>query len=138
LFAEAIMHRDPIRPLTRLAVEELESRALLSANGFPISSAFETGGFAGTLPVSLLPSSVAVGNFGPQAVNNLVGTASASNRVVPASNTAAPDATTGVGQMTITNGVNTPGIGSFAMPTCGTGSMGGSGMVLHADSQAAQ
>jgi hypothetical protein len=31
-----------------------------------------------------------------------------------------PDANSGVGQMTITNGYNTPGIGSFATPTTGS------------------
>jgi hypothetical protein len=37
----------------------------------------------------------------------------------------APDATTGVGQMTITTGANTPGLGSFATSTLGFGSENG-------------
>ncbi|HEV3138157.1 MAG TPA: hypothetical protein VGZ26_09635 [Pirellulales bacterium] len=131
------MRRGRIRPFTRLAVEELESRALLSANGFPISSAFETGGFPGDVPVSILPSNAAIGNLGPRAINSLAGTASAFKRVDPPSSTAGPDATTGVGQMTITNGVNTPGIASFATPTCGTGSPNVGGRVPGANSQAA-
>jgi hypothetical protein len=40
---------------------------------------------------------------------------------------AAAEATTGVGQMAITTGANTPGIGSFAMPIAGPSRAGGTG-----------
>jgi hypothetical protein len=40
-------------------------------------------------------------------------------------NSRAPDATTGVGQMTITTGANTPGLGSFATSTLGFASENG-------------
>ncbi|MBI3838903.1 MAG: hypothetical protein HY288_13350 [Planctomycetia bacterium] len=124
--------------VTRLAVEELESRALLSANGLPGNSAFEGAGLPGTVAANAVSSGIAVGSFGPLAVNGLVGGIGLVNNViVPPANTSGPDATTGVGQMTITNGANTLGIGSFATPTCGTGSMGGTGMVFAEESSVA-
>ncbi len=138
-FAEVAMQRDQNRPVRRLAVEELESRALLSANGFPINSAFETGGFPGSPGANAVTSGVPLLSFGPLGINSLVAAAGFGNNVVvPRTNTSAPDATTGVGQMTITNGANTLGIGSFATPTCGTGSLGGTGMVLHVESSVAE
>ena len=132
------MHRNPVRPPRRLAIEVLESRALLSANGFPGSSAFEAGGFSGTLVANAVTSGVAVGSVTAVPYNGQVGFVAANTVTVPAANAAGPDATTGVGQMTITNGINTPGISSFATPTCGTGSIGGGGMVLRTDSSVTQ
>jgi hypothetical protein len=40
-------------------------------------------------------------------------------------NSSAPDATTGLGQITISTGANTPGMGSFATSTLGFGSENG-------------
>ena len=111
---------------------------MLSVNGFPISSAFESGGLPGTVGANAVASNAAMGSSSGWVVNSLLAAVGLGNNVaVPTANTSAPDANSGVGQMTITNGVNTPGIGSFAFPTCGTGSMGGTGTVRQAEPSAA-
>jgi hypothetical protein len=63
-------------------------------------------------------------NIGPVAGTATTSTAGADSRN-PGS--AYPEATTGVGQMVITTGANTPGIGSFAMPIAGPSRAGGTG-----------
>ncbi len=119
------------RIMRRLLIEELERRAML--NGTEIAMAAtgltsnsyedfykaqvgtEIGGAAG---VGLL----ALNNPRPGQFVVLPGT-------VPTTGPAAayPEAATGVGQMTITTGANTPGISSFATPTAGPSRAGGSG-----------
>lgn len=119
------------RIMKRLLIEELERRAML--NGTEIAMAAtgltsnsyedfykaqvgtEIGGAAG---VGML----ALNNPRPGQFVVLPGT-------VPTTGPAAayPEATTGLGQMTITTGANTPGISSFATPTAGPSRAGGTG-----------
>ena len=121
------------RVMKRLLIEELERRTML--NGTEIAMAAtgltsnsyedfykaqvgtEIGGAAG---VGML----ALNNPRPGQFVVLPGT-------VPTTGPAAayPEATTGVGQMTITTGANTLGISSFATPTAGPSRAGGTGNV---------
>jgi hypothetical protein len=112
--------------MTRLGVEELESRALLSANGLPGGGGGEGAGLPGLPPDGAAAVGVGpIGLFAAGTTNNFAAVP-VRTTIGIAPSTSGPDATTGTGQMTITNGINTPGISSFATPTCGTGSTGGS------------
>jgi len=108
--------------MKRLLIEELESRALLAA------------GDVGMAAMALTTNSVA--DFYLATVGTEIGAmlgaatfnpaAAASARRVAATGLnmrgavlGSVEATTAVGQMTITTGANTPGIGSFAMPITG-------------------
>jgi len=119
------------RIMKRLLIEELERRTML--NGTEIAMAAtgltsnsyedfykaqvgtEIGGAAG---VGML----ALNNPRPGQFVVLPGT-------VPTAGPGAayPEATTGLGQITITTGANTPGISSFATPTAGPSHAGGTG-----------
>lgn len=83
-------------------------------------------GFNLTLPEGISVS--AAGTSGVVAILN--GTASAT--VGREFSSIGPDATTGVGQMTITTGAGTYGIGSFATPTNGISDKGGAGGMVPA------
>lgn len=118
--------------MKRLVIEELERRQMLAASEIAMASTgltnnsvedfyrsqvgTEAGGAAGT--------GMFDNDIGPMAGTPRFSTAAA-NPGNPVSSY--PDATTGVGQMTITTGANTPGIGSFAMPTAGPSRAGGTG-----------
>jgi hypothetical protein len=130
------MRRKTTQP-TRLQLETLESRDLLTADPFatPIPMTNPNGdsvlpgyGFPGQY--STLVAAATIGYPTPS-----VGFVSVpgSNVVLtgtdlsgsPSSSFTAPAATTATGQMTITTGANTPGIGSFATSTLGYGSENG-------------
>jgi hypothetical protein len=117
---------------TRLRVEQLESRDLLTADPFAAadllpgnpqgSSDMSGGGFPGQVSAMAAASlgfintggtTVSVSGSNPNPTNVDPNSTAA---IVPAG---APAATTGVGQMTITTGANTPGIGSFGTATAG-------------------
>jgi hypothetical protein len=120
--------------MKRLLIEELERRAMLSADAviamastglsnnsvedfYKSQTGTEAGGAAG---VGMFDD-----NIGPISAN--VGPTSSFAQGSPNSRSAYPEATTGVGQMVITTGANTPGIGSFAMPIAGPSRAGGTG-----------
>jgi hypothetical protein len=90
------------RIMKRLLVEELERREMLT-------------GSAGLDALSSTSLQLA----GPSS--------STTDDDTPRADSFAPDATSGVGQQTITTGANTPGIGSFATPTAGPSRAGGTG-----------
>jgi hypothetical protein len=116
------MRRNRKTTKTRLIVEQLEPRAMLSADGLPGSTGNEGGGLPGA-DLGTAVSPIAPGGYtgapaqyaglNPAFIDFL------NSRPQAGYASAAPDAASGVGQMTITNGANTPGIGSFAIATCG-------------------
>jgi hypothetical protein len=121
------------RTMKRLLIEELERRALL-AGGPEIAMAAT--GLTDNSVQDFYKSQVGTEIGGPGGVGMLdqnIGpvsqqlVASAVNLSRDASLPAAAEATTGVGQMVITTGANTPGIGSFAMPIAGPSRAGGTG-----------
>ncbi len=123
------MIRNRVASSTRLRVEQLESRALLAADPFAAadllpnnpqgSSDMSGGGFPGQM------SAMAAASLGFTSTNGTIAFVPGTNANVDPNSTAAivpvgaPAATSGVGQMTITTGANTAGIGSFATPTAG-------------------
>lgn len=119
-----------VRSSARLRVEQLESRDLLAADPFAVanllpsnpqgSSDMSGDGFPGQV------SAIAAASLGFTSATTafVSGSNPSTTNVDPNSTTAivpagAPAATTGVGQMTITNGANTAGIGSFGTATSG-------------------
>jgi hypothetical protein len=91
-------------------------------------------GFNLTAPEGI---SVSIGATGTSVVAILNGTALANES--PGFGSTAPNAATGVGQMTVATGAGTYGIGSFASPTNGIGDkVGAGGMVPTAPSTDAQ
>jgi hypothetical protein len=123
------------RIVKRLIMEELEERAMLADTPSPITSGSMNDIYAsleGVGPEVPLPTAAAYVpqfgaiSFGPADPN------------LPADY--APGAVTGVGQMTITTGANTPGISSFAYPTAGPSRAGGTGnaMLGHSEAELAQ
>jgi hypothetical protein len=124
------MIRSRVASSTRLRVEQLESRDLLAADPFAAadllpsnpqgSSDMSGGGFPGQVSVIAAASlgftsgtTVLVSGSNPNPTNVDPNSTAAT---VPAG---APSANSGVGQMTITTGANTPGIGSFGTATAG-------------------
>lgn len=130
------MRRKTTQP-TRLQLETLESRDLLTADPFatPIPMTNPNGdsvlpgyGFPGQY--SALVAAATIGYPTPSVGfvsvpgSNVVLTGTDVSGSLSGSFTA-PAATTATGQMTITTGANTPGIGSFATSTLGYGSENG-------------
>jgi hypothetical protein len=122
------MIRNRVASSRRLRVEQLESRALLAADSFAAaellpsnpqgSSDMSGGGFPGQM------SAIAATSLGFTSTSGTIAFVPGTTNVDPNSTAAivpvgAPAATTGVGQMTITTGANTAGIGSFATATAG-------------------
>lgn len=123
------------RIVKRLIMEELEQRAMLADTPSPITSGSmddvyaSLEGFGPEVPLptaaAYVPQFGAI-SFGPADPN------------LPTDY--APAAVTGVGQMTITTGANTPGISSFASPTAGPSRAGGTGNAKlgHSEAELAQ
>lgn len=130
------MKRKSVKP-TRLQLESLESRDLLAADVFasPVPMTNPNGD-------SVLPGYGFPGQYSTLGAAATIGypTPSVGFVSVPGSNVvltgtdlsaslngsfSAPAATTGTGQMTITTGANTLGIGSFATSTLGYASENG-------------
>jgi hypothetical protein len=135
----------------RLKLEELEPRALLAAltGGSPDvtgNGALSGGGFpidAAAVAANAIGSAIGNVNFPAGAINpadlgfasaNFVNQAPTPGAAVSTgfgasspggANSNALDATTGVGQITISTGANTPGMGSFATSTLGFASENG-------------
>lgn len=121
------------RIMKRLLYEELERRAMMSgppqiamqATGLTTNSyedfykavvGTEIGGPAGVGMIDTTPNAV-ISTFQKAADGTMITTPTGA------------EATTGVGQMVVTTGANTPGISSFAMPIAGPSQIGGSDMV---------
>jgi hypothetical protein len=124
---------------TRLQVEALESRALLAGTGTAESAGLlptnpqgagtlAGGGFPGQVSAIAAAATIGYPMQGPGFISTpgtaivLVGV---DPNTAPAPTDGAPLATTGLGQLTITTGANTPGIGSFACSTLGYASENG-------------
>ncbi len=125
------MIRDRRTANTRLRLEQLEPRAMLAADLFAAadllpsnpqgSSDMAGGGFPGQVSAV---AAAAAGFVNNSAITSVSGSNPSTNSVdstnaVLTAPMGAPAATTGVGQMTITTGANTNGIGSFATATAG-------------------
>ncbi len=122
---------------TRLQLESLESRDLLAADPFatPVPNTNPNGdgvlpgyGFPGQFSALTLGSTIgyptpAVGFVAVPGSNVVLNATDASTSLV--GSFTAPAVTTATGQMTITTGANTPGIGSFATSTLGYASENG-------------
>lgn len=117
----------------RLVIEELERRAMLSAAP---EIAMAASGLTNNSLEDFYKSQVGTEIGGPAGigmVNQRIGPIYSSPQFstidvnLGTSDPLNPDADSGVGQMTITTGANTPGIGSFAMPTAGPSKAGGTG-----------
>lgn len=122
---------------TRLCVEQLEPRDLLAAWGIAndlilanmLNGVNDLSGAGFPNQISTVAAATAFGNplavgFGTTPGIAVVLTNPDPNMTLQPTLTA-PDAATGVGQMTITTGANTPGIGSFATSTLGYASENG-------------
>jgi hypothetical protein len=120
--------------MKRLVYEELERRAMLA--GGPPQIAMAATGLTNNSYEDFYKAQVGTEIGGPAGVGMIDDTPGAvvSTFRAAADNTfngfsSAASATTGVGQMVITTGANTPGIGSFAMPIAGPSRAGGTGRV---------
>ena len=122
------MTGDRANTTARLRVEELESRAMMAVMGgtpdlLPTnpdgSSDLVGDGFPGQMAaIAAAAENFAVPGFTvPTDAAQVVVTNN--EQTAPPLVSRAPDATTGVGQMTMTTGANTPGIGSFATSVSG-------------------
>lgn len=119
--------------MKRLLIEELERRELLAVAP---QIAMASTGLTNSSVEDFYKAQVgteAGGAAGIGMFDNVIGPLSHERPIVTAN--ASPDgpeagyadATTGVGQMVITTGANTPGIGSFAVPIAGPSRAGGTG-----------
>jgi hypothetical protein len=118
--------------MKRLVLEELERRAMLAG---PPEIAMEATALTNGSYEDFYKSQVGTEIGGPAGVGMVdsdptVPAALLMSRAAAAADAPIslfPEATTGTGQMTITTGANTPGIGSFAMPIAGPSRAGGTG-----------
>jgi hypothetical protein len=134
------MRQSRIKSWRRLVVEELEPRSLLAVLPLPTSSALVAplanqpgtgtligGGFPSDVPTSQTAATIAVGDLGAfQGLGRfgvLSGVVLDRATVVEIFSSGSPDATSGVGQMTISDGANT--LGMNATPTSGFSSHAG-------------
>lgn len=95
---------------------------MLSANGLPASASLEGGGLPGSDLGSAVNDVAPGGYTGRDVPSSMLNPALITlmvNRPLPGYASAAPDVNTGIGQLLITTGANTPGIGSFASATNG-------------------
>ncbi len=124
------MIRNRVLSSTRLRVEQLESRDLLAADPFAVgnllpsnpqgSSDMSGDGFPGQVSVIAAASlGFTSGTTAFVSGSNPSTTSADPNSTAAIVPVGAPAATTGVGQMTITTGANTAGIGSFGTATSG-------------------
>jgi hypothetical protein len=117
--------------MKRMVIEELERREMLTG---PPQIAMASTGLTNNSYEDFYKAQVGTEIGGPAGVgmtNSIPGTAFANTFRAAADNTIGVSssalADTGVGQMVITTGANTPGIGSFAMPIAGPSRAGGTG-----------
>ncbi len=120
------------RIMKRLLIEELESRAMLNGTEIAMAATSLTTNSYQDFYKSQVGTEIGgpggVGMLDSLLVDPQLFVELAAN-VMNMGNAAAtfPEATTGVGQMTITTGANTLGISSFAYPTAGPSRAGGTG-----------
>ncbi|HTM52720.1 MAG TPA: hypothetical protein VL175_01755 [Pirellulales bacterium] len=123
----------------RLKLEELEPRSLLatltgaspdvtgngalSGGGFPVDAAAVAANATIGFPVGNVNINLAA--LGVAQTPGAAFSTGLSGPFTGGLNSSAPDATSGLGQITISTGANTPGMGSFATSTLGFASENG-------------
>jgi hypothetical protein len=117
--------------MKRMVFEELERREMLTSAGdiAMAASALQNGSYEDFYRSQVgteLGGNAGVGMLDSiQAANNMA--FRAPGTVAPAQSSPFAETASAVGQLTLTTGANTPGIGSFAMPTAGPSRSGGTG-----------
>jgi hypothetical protein len=120
------------RIMKRLAIEELERRAMLAGAGEIAMSATGLGDgsmqdFYKAQVGSEGGGPGGVGMFGEDIGPTAKSFAAANVQALASFSSHFADFASGVGQMAVTTGANTPGIGSFALPIAGPSRAGGTG-----------